>query len=77
MEASVRNDDELSSLSRAILKSKISNPTRYSVQHGSTTGIVKNERSKQSTGPADPTSNNEIDSYMNKLNNRYVSAVEN
>ena len=55
MEGSTRNDDELSSLSRSILKSKISNPTRYSVQHGSTTGIVKNDRLKHSNGAAEPT----------------------
>ena len=82
MDAS-RNDDVLSSLSKSLLKSKISNPTRYSVQVGTKSGIVKNEQARKmsrdaaATAPLGEPPSNDFDTYMHNLKNRYVTALEN
>ena len=61
-----------------MIKSRVSNPTRYSLQPDSMTGVIKKEGDRQSAVAAQVEgTQNDFDNYMHNLKNRYVTALEN
>ena len=70
-----QRSDANSSLSRSLIKSRVSNPTRYSLGPNSVSPQkpphnMNNRTPKPNTGKA------EYDQYIHNLKNRYMTAME-